>query len=615
MKLSFLSILSLLVVSQISATPGILDVDQFSTTNFTGNSSASGTTINITNDSTVNFQDQSTAGNASISIDTSSELDFMQSSASTYSGQLSGTGTVIKNGTGDLTLSGNNSAFTGPLLVETGTVILDGSYGGNIIGSPGTNIIYNGPILGNLTVNGGVITTSGVNTLNVGGNYFQINNATYIANVNSLGQSSLINIAGTASISGFVQANTSAGVLFYHTYTILHAAGGVTGSYSLTGSYPGLLVRLFQDGSNVYLLFDPNFVSIATTPNQINIATQLDGLTTLTSDEAYVLGALSALDPAGQRSALDAMSGEQYTTFILNALYSDGLLSGRIFDAYRNLWNCCIPQCCDRLHYWASSSANGGFQHGPKATPGFHQASYAIDFGVHSFLGERGLIGGAIGYQRESMHEKLGGHAFFNTTQFAFYSGYRSPIFYFRNDFIAAMSWGNYKRPIDFGTLFRKANSSPKLIHGRAYLEIGADFGGCPFYAEPFLGWTGEIYHQFKIHEQGAKSLNLVLNSKTRFLTSSLLGIRLSESIRETLNITIDLAWQHYFGNLRASEQTHFAEFGTPFLIQGPKRGHDGGLASIYFSVDGDCLAFYIKAAGQVWKDWTSYEISGGLHY
>jgi autotransporter-associated beta strand protein len=262
----------LFIATSAFAAPVPLDIDLFSTANFTGAQSAAGTAINITNGSTVNFQDQSDPDSAPISVSNDSFLNFSETTPTIYSGQLTGSGTVTKNGTGNLTMSGNNSGFTGPLFVQSGTLFLDGAYGGSVTSSASAHIVYKGPISGNLDITSGTITTAGINTLQVGGNYTQAPNTIYIANLSSSGQSSLINIAGTASIAGSVQIDASLGVLTNHTYEILHANGGVSGTYGLINPYPALKVSITYDANNVYLSFGSSLLGLAATPNEKNVA-------------------------------------------------------------------------------------------------------------------------------------------------------------------------------------------------------------------------------------------------------------------------------------------------------------------------------------------------------
>lgn len=599
--------------AQLFAVPDPVLVDLFSTVSFTDSSSASGTTISITNTSELLFVDQSTAGDALISIDGTSELNFAQTSASVYTGVLSGTGTVIKSGSGDLALNGNNSGFMGTLLLNQGTLFLNGAFGGDVQTSPNTLIVYGGPISGNLVVSQGTITTSGFSTLNVGGNYTQSNGAVYIANLNSQGQTSLIDVAGTATITGgLVQANTSGGFLYNHLYNILHAGGGVIGTYGLIPT-PGLSIFITYDAQNVYLSFSPNFGAIARTPNQIQVANQLNHLINLSPDESFMLASLVSLPPDQMRHALDLMSGEQYTAFILSALYQDERFSRRIFNACRYFLNPCAPSCAE-FQPWIFAGGGKGFQKGNSNAFGFESSNYDISLGFQSAFGKSWLLGAAAEYENDSIDSRLAGNASFHTVQGALYSDFKSKRFYIHTDLIGAGSGSDFGRPIAFGEIHRKAKGKPRISHGRLDFEIGYNGEWCPHVLQPFIGGSALLFHQSRFQENGASSLDLVVGSQTKWLGSTLAGIHFNTHVFDRLSIDLDLAWEHYYGNLQVVETMRFVQFGTNFPIIGPERGHDGGIGSFAIAAPfGECWHFYAQGSGEIWKDWHAYSVNGGL--
>jgi len=598
------------------AAPAPIIVDTYGISNFTGNSSTSNTTIQITNHSSVNFLDQSNAANAAISIDATSTLGFSQTSASTYSGLLSGSGSVTKNGSGDLTMTGNNASFTGPLSVLSGVLHLNGAYGGSVSVSPSATIIYGGPISGNLQVNSGTITTLGTGTLSVGGTYSQSGSAIYIVNINSAGQSSLINIASTAAIGGFLEVNTAGGVLFNHRYTVLHANGGVTGTYSLLGSYPSLGIIITYDLNNVYLSFGTSFSGVAQTNNEKNVANQLDQLSPpLSADEAAVLGVLGSLDPDETRRALNLMSGEQYANFLFSALDGDNRFSKRIYNAYRDLIDPCVVRC-EGVNTWVSAGAGREVQKGSSSTFGFGQWNYDLSAGAHSCLSESCLLGGALGYEADFVHSSLAGTADLKTGQLALYSAYQSRYVYLLSEIIAARTWSDYTRPIQFGTLNRGAKSKPRLNHGKFDLELGFNVGGCHFLAQPFLAGAAQLVQQTVVRESGADSLNLSLQSPNKWIGSSFVGCHFNFNYSQFLKVAVDLAWQHDYGNLQMSEQVRFSQFGLPFFIEGPTRGHDGAVGAFYLTGPvKEAWSFYLEALGEVWSRWYTFEFNGGISY
>ena len=81
---------------------------------------------------------------AAAAVDSGAFLRFLQSSNLTYSGSLSGAGTVEQAGADVLRLAGENSAFAGTLLLTQGTVSLASS---TASGSSAVSLVFNGGAL------------------------------------------------------------------------------------------------------------------------------------------------------------------------------------------------------------------------------------------------------------------------------------------------------------------------------------------------------------------------------------------------------------------------------------------------------------------------------------
>jgi outer membrane autotransporter protein len=610
------NILALLLLGSVHvfAAPVLIEVDSYSTNAFRGSSSASGTNIVVTDHSTVTFQDQSDPDSASISLDATSILNFAQISATTYSGLLTGTGTVEKTGSGNLTITGNNAAFTGPLLAQAGTLFLNGAYGGNVTASPSATIVYKGPILGDLHVTG-TITTEGTSTLLVGGNYLQDPSGIYRAIVNSSGQSSLINIGGTSTLNGFLQIDASQGVLVGRTYTILHATGGVIGTLQVINSYPSIVFFLTSDPNNLFLSFHYNISATAKTPNQKRVANVFDYLVPTTPDENLLLSTLLTLSSNDTQNALNQLSAEHYSNFVLSTLYDMGRFSKTIFNSLRDLVYPCTKSC-ERLDGWLEIGGGKGYQKGNKANPGFHLSSFDVTFGMHSCVKNAWRIGGALRYDNDFVYSNLHGKATLKSGGASLYSLFQKGRFFFLGDVIGERSWGEFQRPLLFGSINRTAHSDPRLASGRLDLQFGIDVGLCSFALQPYLGLSAEIYHQEKVKEHGADAANITLHSITKKLASSQIGIHSSTNRKEPFTIFMDFAWQHYYGRLRVNETTRFQEFGAPFLIEGPKRGHDGALLDLTFiHTLGKSWEMYLGVEGELWKRWHAFECEGGVNY
>jgi autotransporter-associated beta strand protein len=180
--------------------------------------------------------------------------------STTVSGGIDGVGgSLVKTGSGTLTLSGINS-YTGPTIVDAGALIVDGSIApsslttvqaGALLGGSGT--------VGSTTVAGGGTFAPGPSgapgTMTVAGNLAFQSGALYLVQVNPT-TSTTTNVSGTATLAGTVQANFAPGSYLSRSYTILSAAGGRSGTFnalSTSGLPAGFQPTLSYTGTTAVL--------------------------------------------------------------------------------------------------------------------------------------------------------------------------------------------------------------------------------------------------------------------------------------------------------------------------------------------------------------------------
>jgi len=155
----------------------------------------------------------------------------------TFSGVISGTGSFAQIGPGITVLTGDNS-YSGTTTVAAGALIVNGS----IASSSLTTVNSGAALLGTGTVGSTVINAGGFlapgnspGTMTVAGNLALQSGAFYIVQVNPT-TASTTNVSGTASLAGTVGAIFLPGSYLSRSYTILTAAGGVTGTFDALGT-------------------------------------------------------------------------------------------------------------------------------------------------------------------------------------------------------------------------------------------------------------------------------------------------------------------------------------------------------------------------------------------
>ena len=164
--------------------------------------------------------------------------------STSYSGVLSGPGSLAEIGPGTLILTGCNT-YSGGTTISAGTLQVSGS------GTLGTGTVTdNGALLFNLSGNqtfGGVISGSGSMTQSGTGLLTLTGSNTYTGGTTISGGSLQIDAGGAAgSITGSVVDN---GLLAFNRSDTLTFGGEVSGSGSLTQLGPGTLILM---GSNSY---------------------------------------------------------------------------------------------------------------------------------------------------------------------------------------------------------------------------------------------------------------------------------------------------------------------------------------------------------------------------
>jgi hypothetical protein len=209
--------------------------------------------------------------NNRIALSSNSGLINTGSSGLTLGGILSGSGTYSKTGSGVLQITnGNNTAFTGTLSVNAGSVRLTtGVDNANIVVNSGgtlytANDLSNGAA-GSITVNSGGTLTPGENvvTRNAGGIGY---GAFTVTNNTTLNAGSSVNL-GVGSLVDFDQILTSGTTTF---------GGALTISMDYTPTTFGTTAPYFTDGDSWALFssdngFAGNFTSITMTGTYGNV--------------------------------------------------------------------------------------------------------------------------------------------------------------------------------------------------------------------------------------------------------------------------------------------------------------------------------------------------------
>ncbi|WP_170149703.1 autotransporter domain-containing protein [Rhodoplanes roseus] len=258
------------------------------------------------------------------------ELVFNHTSSNyLFSPSITGTGT-IKAIAGTTTLTGDSSGFTGTLDVTGGILRVSGAIGAVAQVDSGATLTGSGTVGGVTALARSTITPgSSPGTLTVTGNYLQAAGSTYKAELApGSATSDLIAVGGTATIAGGAVLELTrygSGPFSIGTrYTLLTAAGGLTGSYAVTGDMAASAFYSWlvgYDATSVYVdaVQTRAFTAAAATRNQLAVAGTLQALPAGGALRDAVGGIPTDVQA---RSAFDQLSGDVHAS-IAGAMVED----------------------------------------------------------------------------------------------------------------------------------------------------------------------------------------------------------------------------------------------------------------------------------------------------
>jgi outer membrane autotransporter protein len=531
---------------------------------------------------------------------------FTNSKASTtLASAITGTGTLVKLGSGVLTLSGNASGFTGNTIVSDGGLVVNGSLGAAVVVNHGT-LGGNGTVRG-LTINGGVVGPgNSIGTLNVTDAVVKSGGA-YQFEANGQGQGDRINVGGRATINGAtVQLVTAPGPYANSTtYTILNAAGGVSGAYAgVTDNLAFLTPTLSYDANNVYLtlaLQGNAFSQAGATANQRAAGTALDRTyATATGDLATVIGAIAGVDSTLAPQILNSISGQPYADFgtvnvagaasFMNVLGQQMALArgGAGSGQRQSLAQACEATSCDPASPFTSwLTALGGIGslqgNGNAATLTYNMGGVAA--GLDYRLDPRVLMGIGVGYATgTNWVNGFAGVGFTDSISVSAYASFTQGAFY--ADALAGYAYANnqLQRQIVLPLLQpRVASGSTGANQFLGQIETGYKvpvFAPAQASITPFARLQAVSVTQNAFGESGASSLSLNVAQQTTNSLRSTLGVDLAGAIglgeQRQLDLALRLGWMHEYAYTGRPITAAFAGApAAPFTVYGATSPRD----------------------------------------
>ena len=462
----------------------------------------------------------------------SKNLIVNQAISTTYPGLIQGTGSFTKQGSGILTLAGNSPDFHGGVVVDGGTLLINGFLGGGantIAVSPNAILGGSGILAGTVTNSGSVQPGNSIGTLTINGNYTQNASGELVVEINEAGAADLLDVTGTATLGGTLQVDPEPGLyLEGTTYTFL-TAGSVIGQFSNTSSTRSLNYAINYFPTQAQLLILGSSILLPARPNG-NAGSVADYLFCSSFDFANtdldtVAEALLILPTDQYAQALNKLTPSQFGAFALNELENNFSIANSFFIRVNQRSYC--YNTCDSTNIWVNPiglvySQNNRSQISQEAT-GFINHTYGVVGGVDHVLNNDWKLGFGLGYSCSHLRWKdQAGKAKSDSGYLGPRIGYDCERFYFDLLVLAAGSFYDVDRKIVFPGIDRTASSHPITWDLSEIALIGFRLQPfCGFFIQPEILLDQLNVFQESFHEKGADSINLAVKRKyTAFLRS-----------------------------------------------------------------------------------------------
>ena len=520
------------------------------------------------------------------------------SGTSSWNNPISGLGGLVMQGPGTLNLT-QPSSYTGTTQVEGGTL--------NTVSLAAPAIISAGATLSATQSLGGNVTNSGVlvigeNNVPLTGNYLQQGNGRLAV---SLG--SALNVSGTATLSGgdlYVYGVDAGYTMNSHT-TVLTAAGGLTGQFSMVSTPSSVLLNatLNYDANDAWLnVVQVNVADVTGLPyspasfaaavrvqsafNVIN--SEMSGnVTAQPIAESFISGAAKLQQTqsvAALQQSLNSLSGQMYATSAAVSFESIDAGTRALSDRFEAMLD--APQLNgNTFHSWTK---NLGYQ-GDFARSGFDSVGY--DLNGTMVGGDRGLgNGGVIGYaisqtQGLGRLDESADQGSSRSLEGMLYGGVVQGNWYAMGRLGVGSDWQDTHRALILGGVTAGVSSFSNGQYDVAYSESGYRFNVGSWKITPYANVEYAQVQRDGFDEAGGYGFGLMTGSQNIERWQAGVGLRSSRQWNlangSSLSFQTHLLWQQAFAMRGDVPEASFAALQQWSPVEGIGLSRYGGLAGV----------------------------------
>ncbi|QYF47984.1 Autotransporter beta-domain [Candidatus Rhabdochlamydia oedothoracis] len=510
------------------------------------------------------IKDGTVQGNASyiqndVLINSFGTLIFDQNFSGAYEGQISGNGTLVKDGTERLSFIGVDD-FAGNTIIQNGTLVIPVK---EKFASNSVNVMR-GTLQNNGTINAGVVTNYGyifgsgtfnisimknfgfvepgnsIGTLTINGNYTQDPSGRLGIEIDVIGGSDLLEVTGMASLNGELLIKPTPGVyLEGTTYTFL-TAESVTGQFSRTVisrpfdytiNYLPNQVQLFLKSPSVVVgMPDSNLTG---NPKSVADCLFCNNFDFANTDLVLVANALLQLPMDEYAKALKSLTPAAFGSLPLVELENNFNFANTFFLTGVGQRSYCYADIDEPTNIWFNPLGFIYSQEERQGAPGFTARTWGVAVGADRLFLDEWSLGIGFGYSHAQLDWKHQvGHAHADSIYLGPYVKYDCENFYFDFLLLGVGNFYDVDRKIVFPGLSRKAHSDPTTWNLSEILLAGfrlEPFHIDNFFVQPEIRLDQTNSFQGKFKEKGAQSIDLSIKGKCSSFLRSLVNIKVTK--------------------------------------------------------------------------------------